>query len=185
MKTHLALLRGINVSGKNIIKMEEFRKLLTAIGFNNVSTYIQSGNVFFESDKTIDFSVEISKLIKDNYGYDIKVLMVNKNDLAFVLQNNPFFEKVGSSAQENTKNLYISFLSEIPKKEDYNELLALDFKGDEFVLQERFLFLKYKDSAANTKLDNKIIENKLKVVSTTRNWNTVNKLYQMYDETSF
>ena len=64
-------------------------------------------------------------------------------------------------------------------------MLALDFKGDEFVLQERFLFLKYKESAANTKLDNKIIENKLKVVSTTRNWNTVNKLYNMYDETSF
>lgn len=182
MGTHLALLRGINVSGKNIIKMEELRQLLLSKGFENVRTYIQSGNVFFKAniDEMEAFHIKLNNIIKEGFGIDVPVIMISKSELEFVVNNNPFF-----STDEMTKNLYVSFLSKEPDELNFELLKSIDFKGDEFALLGKFLFLKYKDSAANTKLDNKIIENKLKVVSTTRNWNTANKLYKMYDETNF
>lgn len=173
---YLALLRGINVSGKNSIKMEDLRKLLEINGLNNVKTYIQSGNVFFESDENTNFSKKISSIIKTHYGFDISVIMVAKSDLEFVINTNPFYDK-----NLETKQLYVSFLSEKPSNENFNLLKEIDFNGDLFEIKERFLFLKYADSAANTKLDNKIIEKKLQVIATTRNWNTVNKLLAMYN----
>lgn len=173
---YLALLRGINVSGKNIIKMEDFRKLLEDNSFYNIKTYIQSGNVFFESNHSLNFSDKISTIIRDNYGYEVDVFMVSKADLEYVVQNNPFFEK-----NLETKQLYVAFLSELPIQENYNTLKNVDFNDDELQLIKNFLFIKYANGAANTKLDNKIIEKKLKVISTMRNWNTVNKLLENFN----
>lgn len=182
MNMHLALLRGINVSGKNIIKMEELKKTMISKGFFNVKTYIQSGNIFFETniDEKDFLSIKLNEIIKESFGLDVPVIMVSKNELEFVVNKNPFLSK-----DETTKNLYVSFLSKEPKNGDLELLKAIDFNGDEFVLLGRFLFLKYSNSAAKTKLDNKMIEKKLNVTSTSRNWNTINNLLKIYDEANF
>lgn len=178
MKTHLALLRGINVSGQKLIKMEDFRKLLENKGFINVQTYIQSGNVFFDTDENnTHLAAKISEIILNHYGFEVTIVMIAMKDLEFVLNNNPFHIE-----NEETKQLYISFLTEKPTSHDFEELKKCDFKNDVFTISDRFLFLKYGDSAANTKLDNKIIEKKLKVTATTRNWNTTNKLFQIFKD---
>jgi uncharacterized protein (DUF1697 family) len=178
MKTHLALLRGINVSGHKMINMAALKKALEAIGFINVRTYINSGNVFVDSDED---SAKVGFMIKQEifkaFGHDVPVFMVSEDDLKFALENNPFFKE-----GEETKQLYVCFLTESPASNCIQELKDQNFKDDVFEVKDSFLFLKYADSAANTKLDNKIIEKKLKVVSTTRNWNTTNKLYQMFGE---
>ncbi|MCF6132002.1 DUF1697 domain-containing protein [Flavobacterium wongokense] len=178
MKTHLALLRGINVSGHKMIKMDLLKKALEAIGFNNVRTYINSGNVFVDSNED---SAKVGFMIKQEifkvFGHDVPTFMVSEADLKFALENNPFYKE-----GKETKQLYVCFLTEKPTPNSIQELKDQDFKGDVFEVKESFLFLKYADSAANTKLDNKIIEKKLKVSSTTRNWNTTNKLYQMFRE---
>lgn len=176
MSTHLALLRGINVSGHKMIKMDLLKKALEALGFANVRTYINSGNVFVDSDEN---SAKVGFMIKQEifkaFGHDVPVFMVTENELKFALENNPFYTESGE-----TKQLYICFLSEKPTPNCIQELKDQKFKDDVFEVKENIVFLKYADSAANTKLDNKIIEKKLRVTSTTRNWNTTNKLYEMF-----
>ena len=178
MKTHLALLRGINVSGHKMIKMDLLKKALEAIGFTNVRTYINSGNVFVDSDAD---AAKVGFMIKQEifkvFGHDVPVFMITEKDLKFALENNPFYTE-----GEETKQLYVCFLTEKPTPNSIQELKDQKFKDDVFEVKESIVFLKYADSAANTKLDNKIIEKKLKVSSTTRNWNTTNKLYQMFGE---
>ena len=178
MTTHLALLRGINVSGHKMIKMDFLKKALETIGFTNVRTYINSGNIFVNADED---SAKVGFLIKQEifktFGHDVPVFMITAADLKFALNNNPFY-----ATDEETKQLYVCFLSEKPTANCIQELKDQKFKDDVFEVKETILFLKYADSAANTKLDNKIIEKKLKVTSTTRNWNTVNKLNEMFGE---
>ena len=177
MLHYLALLRGINVSGHKMIKMDALKKALEAIGFSNVETYIQSGNVFVSSEE--ESAAKVGFLIKQEifktFGHDVPVIMVSKADLEFVTQQNPFY-KVG----EETKPLYICFLSEKPTSSHIQELKDQKFKDDKFEVKENFIFLKYAESPAKTKLDGKIIEKKLQVISTTRNWNTTNKLLEMF-----
>ena len=178
MPTHLCLLRGINVSGHKMIKMDLLKKALEAIGFENVRTYINSGNVFVDSDED---SAKVGFMIKQEifktFGHDVPVFMVSEAELRFVLENNPFYKETAE-----TKQLYVCFLSEKPAPNSIQELKDQKFKDDVFEVKENIVFLKYADSAANTKLDNKIIEKKLRVTSTTRNWNTTNKLYGMFQE---
>lgn len=178
MPTHLALLRGINVSGHKMIKMEKLRKSLEALGFTNVRTYINSGNVFVDSDED---SAKVGFLIRQEifkeFGHDVPVLMVTEADLEFALEHNPFYKEGG-----DTKQLYVCFLTEKPTSGSVQELKDQKFGNDVFEVKENIVFLKYADSAANTRLDNKIIEKKLKASSTTRNWNTTNRLYEMFQE---
>lgn len=177
---HLALLRGINVSGHKMIKMEELRKALESIGFTNVSTYIQSGNVFVDSDE--ESAAKVGFLIKQEifktFGHDVPVIMVTKEDLQACLERNEFLNE----SDVDLKKLYVSFISsELP--ENMITQLNLNFiKPDKIQLDGRRIYLKYDISPAKTKLDNKWIEKSMNVVSTTRNWNTVNKLLELYGD---
>lgn len=177
---HLALLRGINVSGHKMIKMEELRKALESIGFTNVSTYIQSGNVFVESDE--ESAAKVGFLIKQEiyktFGHDVPVIMVTKDDLQACLERNEFLNE----SDVDLKKLYVSFISsELP--ENMITQLNLNFiEPDKIQLDGRRIYLKYDISPAKTKLDNKWIEKSMNVVSTTRNWNTVNKLLELFGD---
>ncbi|WNM18138.1 DUF1697 domain-containing protein [Flavobacterium capsici] len=177
---HLALLRGINVSGHKMIKMEELRKALESIGFTNVSTYIQSGNVFVDSDE--ESAAKVGFLIKQEiyktFGHDVPVIMVTKDDLQACLERNEFLNE----SDVDLKKLYVSFISsELP--ENMITQLNLNFiEPDKIQLDGRRIYLKYDISPAKTKLDNKWIEKSMNVVSTTRNWNTVNKLLELFGD---
>ena len=110
---HLALLRGINVSGHNMMKMDALKTTLENIGFTNVITYIQSGNVFVETDEESGFGVgfKIKQELFKQFGHDVPVIVIAKNDLELCLKNNPFLK----GKDVDTKKLYVAFLSkELP-----------------------------------------------------------------------
>lgn len=178
MTTHLALLRGINVSGHKMIKMEELKRYLEGIGFHNVRTYIQSGNVFVDTEE--ENPAKVGFLIKQEifkqFGHDVPVLVIGKDDLQACLERNRFLNEEGV----DLKKLYVSFVSaEVP--DQMITQLNLNFiEPDKIQLDGRRIYLKYFSSPANTKLDNKWIEKSMNVISTTRNWNTVNKLLEMF-----
>lgn len=178
MQTHLALLRGINVSGHKLIKMEDLRRSLEGAGFLNVRTYIQSGNIFVstEEKEPAVVSEQIRTAILNSFGHDVPVFIIAKEDLQSCLERNLFLNEEGV----DLKKLYVSFIStEVP--DQMITQLNLNFiEPDKIQLDGRRIYLKYHSSAANTKLDNKWIEKSMNVVSTTRNWNTVNKLLEMF-----
>jgi len=177
MKTHLALLRGVNVSGQKLIKMEDLRNQLTDAGFQNVATYIQSGNILIDTDEKSKEKVggKIKTLIAEKYGWDVGVLMLDLKSLQEVADNNPYL----SEANVDVKQLYVAFLSGKPTAENLAKFRDFDTGDDQAALKGNVLYLKYAHGAGKTKLTNALIENKLKVVATSRNWHTTLKLLEM------
>ena len=178
MTTHLALLRGINVSGHKMIKMEVLKKALESIGFLNVQTYIQSGNVFVTTNEENPLKVGflIKQEIAKSFGHDVPVIVISKTDLETCLETNPFL----NNADVDLKKLYVAFLSATLPDEILNQVNLNFIKPDEIHLHGNKIFIKYDTSPAKTKLDNNWIEKKMNVTATIRNWNTVNKLLEMY-----
>ena len=174
MQTYISILRGINVSGQKLIKMDALRKMFEDIKFKKVKTYIQSGNVIFESSKSTIESLEkkIMKGIKESFGFDVPVLVKDLSELKIVLKNNPFLKK----QNEDVSKLHVTFLSEIPSKENVEKIQAGNYGADEFVLEGKNIYLFCPNGYGNTKLTNNFFENKLKLSATTRNWKTVNEL---------
>jgi uncharacterized protein (DUF1697 family) len=177
MKTYIALLRGINVSGHKIIKMETLRKVLEELDFKHVSTYIQSGNILFRSvEKSIPkLEKLIAALIDKHFGFDVPVTVVTPEELKKIVLENPY----ANHTIDDPAQPYVSFLSEVPAADKLELLQALDFKGDNFITVGKTMYINYVNSAGDSKLSNAIIESKLKLSSTARNWKTVNKLIEL------
>ncbi len=180
MQTHLALLRGINVSGHRMIKMEALKIALEKIGFQNVQTYIQSGNVFVDFDEENQAKVGflIKQEIQKSFGHDVPVVVIAKKDLELCFKNNPYLKEIDF----DTKKLYVAFLSKELKPENINDLKISNFKPDEAVIDESRIYIKYDIGAGKTKLDQNYIEKKMNVVATIRNWNSVTKLLEIFQE---
>lgn len=180
MTTHLALLRGINVSGHNMIKMDALQKALENIGFTNVTTYIQSGNVFVNTPEGNPAAVgfHIKQEIFKVFGHDVPVVVIGKEDLLACLKNNLFLKE----KEADTKKLYVAFASTILKSERIHDLKMSAVKPDEVSIDESRIYIKYAVSAGKTRLDQKYIEKKLNLTATIRNWNTVTNLLKMYEE---
>ena len=180
MTTHLALLRGINVSGHNMIKMEALKTTLEALGFQNVTTYIQSGNVFVDTEE--ENASKVGFLIKQEifkvFGHEVPVIVINKEDLLACFKNNPFLNE----KEADIKKLYVAFISIELKKESVNDLKVSQFKPDEVAIDQNRIFIKYAVGAGKTRFDQKYIEKKLNVAATIRNWNTVTQLLKMFEE---
>jgi uncharacterized protein (DUF1697 family) len=182
MYIYLALLRGINVSGKKIIKMEDLRKLMADAGYTNVKTYIQSGNIIFHSTGKSKEKIAkaIEKLIEANYGFDVTVFVTDKKALEKAIDNNPFAES-RKEEEAGFKKLYVTFLSEVPTAENMEKLSQAPIRDDLIDLIGDILYFKLESKASDSKLSNNLIESKLKVKATTRNWNTSLKLLSMME----
>lgn len=180
MTTHLALLRGINVSGHNMIKMEALKTTLEAIGFQNVKTYIQSGNVFVDSQEENSAAVgfKIKQEIFKAFCHEVPVVVIGKVDLEACLMNNPFLKE----KDFDIKKLYVAFISTTLRSDSINDLRISQFKPDEASIDANRIYIKYAVGAGKTRFDQKYIEKKLNVTATIRNWNTVTQLLQMYKE---
>ena len=177
MKTYIALLRGINVSGQKIIKMELLRKILAELGFENIRTYIQSGNIIFESKSlpVLKLETKIAAKIEEHFGFTVPVTIVTPEELLEIINKNPYANETLTDATQP----YVSFLSEIPKAAHSEIFRTIDFKGDTFICVDKTLYLWYANGAGTSKLSNATIESKLKLRSTVRNWKTVLKLHQL------
>lgn len=180
MTTHLALLRGINVSGHNMMKMEALKTMLQNIGFQNVRTYLQSGNVFVDTEE--ESASKVGFMIKQEifkvFGHEVPTIVITKEDLELCFKNNPYLKE----KEVDTKKLYVAFVSTTLKSENINDLKISQFKPDEASIDANRIFIKYAIGAGKTRLEGKYIEKKLNVIVTMRNWNTVTNLLAMYNE---
>jgi uncharacterized protein (DUF1697 family) len=182
MTTHLALLRGINVSGHNMIKMEALKGMLENIGFEKVQTYIQSGNVFVSTNE--ESAAKVGFVIKQEifkvFGFDVPSIVISAADLKACLNNNPFLKE----KEVDLKKLYVAFVSKELRSENINDLKISQFKPDMAHIDSNRIFIKYAVGAGKTRLDQKYIEKKLNLTATIRNWNTVTNLLAMYEANS-
>lgn len=176
MSTYIALLRGINVSGQKLIKMTELKELFEKQGFQNVLTYIQSGNVIFYSKEKSSDKIKkiISNSIKQEFGFDVGVLVITPDIIEYVLKNNPFIKK-----KKEVDKLYVTFLSEQPSAANVKKLNSTNYSPEEYIINGKLVYLYVPNGYGKTKLNNNLFENKLKVEATTRNWKTINKLWEL------
>ncbi|MBI3579002.1 MAG: DUF1697 domain-containing protein [Ignavibacteriales bacterium] len=174
MKTFVSLLRGINVSGQKKIAMDDLKKLYESLGFKKVQTYIQSGNVVFQSSET-DTSKLIQKIqakIKKFFEFDVVVFITTPKDLRRIIADNPF------GKQEDNK-VAVLFLSGKPKDVPMDELEKAKQKLEEFQIQGKEIFISCPGGFGRSKLTTNLFEKKLKLSGTARNMNTVNKLLEI------
>ncbi len=175
MKTYIALLRGINVSGQKKIKMAELRTHLSDWGFSAVQTYIQSGNIVLQDPDQgpQQIAERIRQGIASVYGFDVPVLVLIPEDLDAVLADNPFLP------EKDPKRLYVTFLSSKPDPSLLNQLLQEDYSPEAFTVVKNYIYFFSPAGYGRAKMNNNFFEKKLKVDATTRNWRTVNKLSDM------
>lgn len=183
MITYVAFLRGINVGGKNIIKMTELKKVFEAIGAANVKTYIQSGNVVFKSIEDEEaLRNKLEQEIKDAFGIKISVVLRTAEELGDILLNCPFSqtEISGAELSSGVESLYVALLNNEPP-ESKVELLN-SYRGDheDIKIVGRNGFLLFRNSIRNSKLTNHL--QKLDVSATVRNWKTISRLVLMAKE---
>jgi uncharacterized protein (DUF1697 family) len=180
MKTYIAILRGINVSGHKLVKMADLTAMLNGLGYKNTKTYIQSGNVVFQSKETTPAQLQkkIEKKIAETFGFEVPVMVIPSSEIETVLKNNPFLKK---KTIDPTK-LHVTFLNGVYDKKITTQLTEQKYGNDEFVATSTAIYLHCPDGYGNTKLSNTFWENKLKMIATTRNWKTVNELQKMANE---
>lgn len=174
MNSYIIFLRGINVGGQKKIKMIDLRTSLKKAGFKDIQTYIQSGNLVILSNNT-DFSVlekNIYNAILKDFGFKVPILITTAQELSEILVAIPFKEV-------EEKNLYFTMLHQFPKDEMIKEFNALQFKTEDFKLIDKCVYLNCKEGAGKAKLNNNLIEHKLKVIATTRNLRTMRKMIEL------
>ena len=172
MKTYITLLRGINVSGKNIIKMNVLKQLCTEIGLQNVQTYIQSGNIIYQSVE-VDSSI-LSKKIQDKIlstlNLTVPTLTLDIDQFEEILVQHPF------TKEEELAQLYITFIDCTPQQEGINSLEEKKNTLELLHTTDNAIYLVANIGYGKTKITNALIENKLKVTATTRNYKTCLKI---------
>lgn len=177
MTIYVALLRGINVGGHHKVKMAELRSMFESIGLSRVQTYIQSGNVLFDS--TDDANVlrqRIEQEIEKVFSLSLTVLLRTSTELEQIITNCPFSAAVRREAEASTEveTFYVSLLPEPPTLDGIEQLSDYTSEIDEFRIQDREVYLLLRGGVRNSKLANNLF--RLNVPSTMRNWKTLNKL---------
>jgi uncharacterized protein (DUF1697 family) len=172
MATYIAMLRGINITGHKIIRMENLRASFEALGFRQVKTYVQSGNVVFETEPDASLAGKIQKKILADNGFNVSVLLKTPQDMARVIRNNPWLKMKGI----DDSRLYVTFLSAPAPSTAESALKGLAKGRERFHVGRREIYLYCPNSYGKSKLSNTAIEKKLGMVATTRNWRSVNAL---------
>jgi len=177
MRTYISMLRGINVGGHKKIKMEVLKQLYLELGYTNVQTYIQSGNVIFRTKDTdtTELAERIMKQILKITGFEVPVLVLKLEELKETIENNPFT----SDSTKNAASFHVTFLSATPDTISVEKLESSYYGEDQFELQDKIIYVYCPTGYGNTKLTNTFFENKLKVTATCRNWKTVNELVRL------
>lgn len=178
MGRFIAFHRAINVSGSKIIKMERLRQMFADMGYKNVASYIQTGNVYFETiaTNTDNIARKIEKHLEKELGFEVETFVYTVEQLAGIIQNDPFrdIEDDGNAV------VYIGFLQEEPAKENIEKVYSYNSDIDTFKISGRELYaLRYRDKG-KSKFTPGFIEQKLKTKCTTRNRKTIYKLLDLY-----
>lgn len=168
------LIRGVTPTGKNKVPMAQLRELLGVTRkFTSVQTYIQSGNVIVETELSIPETERVvHDIILDNFGGDLVVIAKNHEQLQRSFENYPI-ESIP------TERRYYTFLKSAPTDEGLQKLAERDFGEDKYHVVGDMVYIAYATKASDSKLTNNVIEQKLGVSGTTRNYNTVKKLVEL------
>ncbi len=173
--TYVALLRGINLGARNKLAMADLRTLVEGLGADDVSTYVQSGNVVFKAAaKADELAREIEERIRRDHGLQVPVLLRTKAQLAKLVTNNPFVK-----GRKDPAMLHVTFLADTPDRARVRKLDAQDAPPDEFHVVGREVYLHCPNGYGRSKLTNAFFEKQLAVVATTRNWRTVTTLAEL------
>ena len=180
MGIYVSMLRGINVGGNKRIKMDALRESFEALGFDQVKTFIQSGNVIYKGARTSTtaLSNKIEKRLLDDFAFAVPVVTRTAQEMAGAIQNNSF---VGATSIDKEK-LHVMFLSAIPAPDALSKLDALISEPEQCRCLGKEIYLYLPNGAGESKLLKAPLGRMLAVVSTTRNWKTVNSLHQMCQE---
>ncbi len=177
--THVALLRGINVGGKNPLPMKALAGEFNTAGCGDVRTFIQSGNVIFSAPPGKDES-ELAQLLgarlAERFGYMAPLVLRTTAELRAAIANNPY---LAMGAPEET--LHIMFLTAAPDAEAVKKLDPDRSPGDEYQVTGREIYLRLPSGMARTKLTNAYFDTKLRVTSTARNWRTTTRLLELME----
>ena len=178
MNQYAALIRGINVGGHNSVNMKTLREAMEKNKFKNVRTYIQSGNIVFESGLPTVEKIESSiiKLLQENFDVTVPVLVRDSREWAQTIKRNPFLKKT-----DDLTKLLVTFLNIKPAAADVKATAAMQFPHDEFVIDGKDIYMFCKDGYGKSDIPNTFFEKKLKAVGTTRNWKTVLEIGSMFE----
>lgn len=173
---YVAFLRGINIGGKNKIKMETLREVCSALDFQNVKTYINSGNILFETKKYDDekLAAKIARAIEKEFGLNIKVIVRTVDEIKEIAVNNPF-----DGDFENEKDVHVFFLEEEMPAEKVELLLSNNNENERYFVRNREIFCHLRVGVLDSLMGKDYIAKKLKVSATARNWRTVNKILEL------
>jgi uncharacterized protein (DUF1697 family) len=174
---YVALLRGINLGGHKIVKMDQLRKAFGELGFEDVKTYIQSGNVVFKAPAQApeNLAKRIAEKVLRHFGFPVPVVVKTAGEIGEVIKNNPLLKEKGIDLSK----LHVTFLWCAPEKSALKTLDAVAAGPDQFRGSAQAVYLHCPNGYHATKLGNNVLEKMLKVGTTTRNWKTVNQLYEM------
>ena len=180
MNTFIAILRGINVSGAKPIKMVELRNNFQKQGFENVTTYIQSGNVVFTAAEieTSQLAAKIAESIKSDFGFDVPVIVLSAAELQTITENNPL-----NNGTKDKAFLHVTFLAEKPAAFNFSDIEAKKQGEEEIIISGKVVYLFCPHGYGKTKLTNTFLESKVKIAATTRNWKTCRELLRITEET--
>jgi len=174
------MLRSINVLGKNMIRMPELVSAFRKAGFKKVRTYIQSGNIIFETgEESCDLlSDKIRDLITKQFRLTIQVLVITPQALAEIISENPFVKNPGIDLTK----LHVTFTDRDADRGKAEKLLSYSYLPDEIMTGKRAVYIHCPEGYGRTKYHNNFIEKILSAHATTRNWNTCLKLQEMCRE---
>src|SRR4051794_15276537 len=170
MARYVALLRGVNVGGKNKLPMADLRELFESLGHHDVKTYIQSGNIVFSSAKKPSPS-SLEKAVAERFDLSVSIVLRTAAEMVQVVEANPF-------PDADDKTLHVGFMAAKPAKSAVSGLDGAPFEPDTFAILGDTLYMHLPNGLGRAKLP-AYLDRKLKVPTTVRNWNTVNKLIAM------
>lgn len=177
METYISLLRGINVSGQKKIRMADLRSLYETLELKNVQSYLQSGNVVFDSKEQDAAKLRnlIEAQIEATYGFSVPILILIGDDFRRLIGSRPFVKE----RSENPTRVMVTFFYERPDRSKLDALSIPENETCQFVIGKHEIFLHCPDGYGRSKLSNNFFERKLGVIATTRNWKTVEALHMM------
>ncbi len=174
---YVALLRGINVGGNTMIKMGELRTLFEALGFEDVATYINSGNIAFNAGKKDSEAIIVTSIeagIEKTLGKKIQVMLRTISAIHDILKANPFDGQFSSH-----KEMHVLFMKDEMPADLQSQLLDQQTENERFAIIGREIYCHLKLGVADSVLGKGFIEKKLKTPITARNWRTVQKLAEL------
>jgi len=175
MNTYIALFRGINVGGRNILPMKLLISMLESLGCQNVRTYIQSGNAVFrhEEQNASLLARKISAAVHESHGFEPHIILLTADTLKKAMASNPF-----PDAESDPSKLYLFFLASVPENPDTDSLEKARAESERFVLEGDFAYLHAPDGIGRSRLAARL-EKALGVSGTGRNWRSVCQILEM------